>query len=163
LRSLSNAAFLLAAVASAPGCKTVRSYDTRQPTVEDAPVPAPVASVDASPFDAPPPVSAAPPSPEPRAPLGAKACKERLSRRQALIARGKTKCAVDEDCGTYVDARHPCGDGSVDITTALEVHRIDEELVGDDCYSRVSGGATCHITPYPFQGRCAPNGRCAVK
>jgi hypothetical protein len=107
---------------------------------------------------------AAPPAPPARRPppsLTVRACDALLAQRRALIAKGTARCTNDDDCGTYVDVRHPCGDGAIDKQTASAIDRFDEQLLGDVCYVRRSG--QCRITPYLFHAECASSGRCAVR
>ena len=157
---------------SVAACRPVPPHEGRQRAAEGRPPnPLPEAS-DASAGDVddarPTAVSTArlddaplPAPPALRPPLGERACKELLAERRTLIARGTTRCTQDQDCGTYGDAKHPCGEGAIDQHTASEVERIDAQLLGDDCYLRRTG--TCHITPYGFRPTCASNGRCGVK
>ena len=126
--------------ASEASADDARVTTTSTPRLDDAPLPAPPAL---------------------RLPLSERACKELLAERRTLIAHGTTRCTQDQDCGTYGDAKHPCGEGAIDQPTASEVSRIDAQLLGDDCYLRRTG--TCHITPYGFRAVCASNGRCAAR
>lgn len=152
--------FVIFALAS--GCSPVRPEGERPRAVHAALPP------DASTIERDEPLQSAPATalveasaPAARPPLGESACRELLSQRRALIAKGITTCGEDKDCGTYGDVRHPCGDGAIDQHTASAVEDIDAQLLGDACYLRRTG--TCQITPYRFVATCATNGRCAVK
>ena len=151
-------------VALASGCAAV-GHDRATQRGVDGGVPAvsqhPTNDVDDSRRTAPAVALEALAPPVPHPPLAEAACRRLLSQRRALIAKGTTRCTEDSDCGTYGDARHPCGEGAIDQHTASEVERIDESLLGDECYLRRTG--TCHVTPYGYRAICARSGRCAVK